>query len=128
MRRLAHLIVGRQRQAEFDQLQCLGFAGVEAVEEFLHVRVLEVVGALLAFVLQEHVAVGDRALRADRPDQVVDVVAVLQIHAQTFKTVGDLAQHRLALDAAGLLEVSELGDFHAVEPHFPAKAPGTQRW
>src|SRR5690606_9098553 len=124
---LAHLVVGRQRQAGLDQLQGLGLAGVEAVEQLGHVGVLEVVGALLALVLQEHVAVGHHALRPDRPDQVVDVVAVLQVHAQPLKAVGDLAQHRPALQAAGLLEVGELGDLHAVEPDLPAQAPGAER-
>ena len=61
------------------------------------------------------------------PDQVEDVVDVLQVHAQALEAVGDLAEHRPALQAAGLLEVGELGDFHAVEPDFPAQAPGAER-
>ena len=32
----------------------------------------------------------------------------------------------MQVDAAHLLEVGELAHFHAVEPHFPAQAPGTQ--
>src|SRR3546814_1370299 len=59
---------------------------------------------------------GHGPLRADRPHDVEHVVDVLQVHAQAFQPVGDLAQHRFAFDTAGLLEISELGDFHAVEP------------
>src|SRR5690606_22558031 len=51
----------------------------------------------------------------------------LNVHGQTLETIGDLAGHRLALQAANLLEVGELSHFHAVEPHFPAQTPGTQR-
>ena len=32
------------------------------------------------------------------------------------------------VDTAYLLEISELRDFHAVKPDFPAEAPGTQCW
>ena len=35
--------------------------------------------------------------------------------------------HRPAFQAAGLLEIGELGDFHAVQPDFPAQAPGAER-
>jgi hypothetical protein len=73
---------------------------------------------LLHFVLVEHVAVGGLAQGAVRPDQVVDAVDALNVHGQTLETVGDLAGDRLALEAANLLEVGELGHFHAVQPHF----------
>ncbi len=56
-----------------------------------------------------------------------DVVHALQVHGQALQAVGDLAGGGLAVDAADLLEVGELGHFHAVEPHFPAQAPGAQR-
>ena len=88
---------------------------------------LEVVGALLDLVLVEHVAVGHAAVRAFGPDKVVDVVHILQVHRQTLEAVGDLAGDRPALEPAGLLEIGELGHLHAVEPHFPAEAPGAQR-
>ena len=125
---LHHLLVGRQRQVHFHQLLRLTLAGVETVEHFFHVGVFEVVGALLHLVLVVDVTVGHRlAVRAVGPDQVVDVVAVLQVHAQALETVGDLAQHRAAFQATGLLEVGELGHFHAIEPDFPAQAPRAQR-
>src|SRR5690606_22099544 len=59
-------------------------------------------------------------------DQVVHRIDALQVHGQAFQAVGDLAGHRIALDAADLLEVGELGDFHAVEPDFPPQAPGAE--
>ena len=51
----------------------------------------------------------------------------MQIHGETFDTVGDFAEHGCAIYAANLLEIGELGYFHAVEPHFPAQAPCTER-
>src|SRR5699024_7329590 len=100
---LHDLLVGRQRQAGLDQLAGLGLAGVEPCEQGLDVGVLEVVGALLDLVLVEHVAVGDRTVRGVGPDQVVDVVHVLQVHGQALQAVGDFARDRPALQAAGLL-------------------------
>ena len=35
--------------------------------------------------------------------------------------------HGIAVEAADLLEVGELGNFHAVAPHFPAETPGAER-
>ncbi len=75
----------------------------------------------------EHVAVGGFTQRAIAPDQVVNAVHALDIHRQTFQTVGDFTGHRLALQAADLLEVGELRHFHAIQPHFPAESPGAQR-
>src|SRR5690606_28961025 len=73
-----------------------------------------------------HVAVGDLAERAVGVHQVVHRIHALQVHGQAFQAVGDFAGHRVALDAANLLEVGELGDFHAVEPDFPAQTPGAE--
>ena len=70
-----------------------------------------------------NVAVG----QAVRPFQVEDVLDTLQVHGQTLKTVGDLTGNRFAVDATDLLEIGELGDFHAVHPDFPAEAPGAER-
>jgi hypothetical protein len=61
------------------------------------------------------------------PHQVVDVFDLLQIHREAFEAVGDFAEHRLAVQTADLLEVRELGHFHAVQPHFPAEAPRAER-
>src|SRR5207244_13193193 len=41
--------------------------------------------------------------------------------------VGELGRDRGELDAAGLLEVGELRNLHAVEHHLPADAPRTER-
>ena len=84
---------------------------------------LEVVGALLDLVLVIDVAVAE----AVGPLQLVDVVDALQVHRQALESVGDLAGDRLAVDAADLLEVGELGHLHAVQPDLPAEAPGAER-
>ena len=130
VRRLQHHFVARQRQrlVEFDQALGFAFIEVEQFEQLVDVGVFEVVGGLLHFVLVEHIAVGHLAERAVSPHQVVDRVHALQVHGQAFQAIGDLARDRVALDAAGLLEVSELRHFHAIEPDFPAQAPGTQGW
>ncbi len=123
---LEHVLVGGQRQPGLDQLAGFRLEQVELVEQRFHVGVFEVEGGHLHLVLQEDVAVGDLAEGAVGPHQVVHRVHVLQVHGEPFQAVGDLAGDRVAVDAADLLEVGELGHLHAVQPDFPAQAPGAQ--
>ena len=58
--------------------------------------------------------------------EIVDALDPLHIHRQPFETVGQLGRDRVAFDAADLLEIGELADFHAVEPDLPAEPPGAQ--
>ena len=48
------------------------------------------------------------------PPVFVNAVYALNVHCQTFQTVGDLAGNRFTLQTTNLLEVSELRHFHAV--------------
>ena len=82
----------------------------------------KVVSGLLHFVLLVHIAIS----HIGGPLQVIDVVHTLQVHGQALQAVGNFAGDRLAVDAAHLLEISELRHFHAIEPDFPAQAPGAQ--
>ena len=80
----------------------------------------------------EDVAVREDALRTVRflpcrIHQVVHVVAVLQVHRQALKTIGNFTRDRLAFETAHLLEIGELRHFHPVHPDFPAEAPGAER-
>ncbi|MPN40339.1 hypothetical protein SDC9_187875 [bioreactor metagenome] len=126
---LQNTLVGRQRQRRFQRQQLLRFFLVllKAGEQEVHVRVFEVVGGLLHFVLMEHVAIRGFTQRAVAPYQVVNAVYALNVHGQTFQTIGDFTGDRLTFQSADLLEVSELRHFHPVQPHFPAQTPGTQR-
>src|SRR6185436_10871846 len=123
MRGLHHHLIPRQHALRTDQALRFAFVFAEVPEQHVRVRELEVVARLLDFVLVIHIAVGD----AWRPYQVVHAVLALQVHRQAFEAVGDLAEHRLARKAADFLEVGELRDLHAVEPHFPAQTPGAER-
>ncbi len=127
MRGLQYLLVRRQCQFLLHQVLGVAFVGAEGGQQEVDVAVLEVVGALLHLVLVEHVAVPQWPIFAGRIDEVEDVLDALQVHRQALQAVGDLAGDRLAVDAADLLEVGELRHFHAVEPDFPAQAPGAQR-
>ena len=124
------LVGGQGKRCVFQREQAfgLGFVAVELVEQPGGVAVFKVVGGLFDFVLVVHVAVGEFvACGRNRPNQVVHVFHTLQIHGQAFDAVGDFAEHGGAVDAADLLEIGKLGDFHAVEPHFPAQAPRAER-
>ena len=126
MRGLDHHLVGRQRQLGGHQPVGFALVEIEQFEQLRHIGVLEVVGRLLHLVLVEHIAIGHGAERTVGPDQVVDRVDTLQVHGQALEAIGDFTGDRVALDAADLLEVGELGDFHAVEPDFPAQTPGAE--
>ena len=60
------------------------------------------------------------------PHQIVDAVHVLEVHRDALETIGDLAGDRPAVEAADLLEIGELADLHAVQPHLPTETPGAQ--
>ena len=48
----------------------------------------------------------------------------VHIHRQAFEAISELDRHRVAVEAADLLEIGELGDLHAVAPALPAEPPG----
>ena len=120
------LVGGQGKAGVFFGEQAFGlrFVVVELAQQPVGIAVFEVVGGLFDFVLVVHVAVGDGvAVERFCPNEVIDVFHALQIHRQAFDAVGDFAEYGGAVDAADLLEVGELGHFHAVEPDFPAQAP-----
>ena len=121
---LDRLVIGGERHAIVDAAAPFGLAILEPAEQFFGVGDLEIPFRHLLFIGQEHVAIGDTGIIEF---QVIDAVDALNIHGQPFEAVGEFARDRLAVIAAHLLEIGELRDFHAVAPHFPAKAPGTQR-
>ncbi len=126
MGRFQHLLVSGQRQACGQEFAALFFLVIKRREELIHICVLKVIRRLLALVLQVDIAITHfAAVRRDGPYQVVNAIDVLQVHGDTLKPIGQLAGDGVALDAARLLEVGELSHFHAVEPYFPTKAPGT---
>ena len=121
-------VVRRQRQLALQAGMALGLVVVKLLTHHLDVGDLKVIGTELALVLEEHVAIGHgRAVGQVAPHQVVDGVDALRIHGDALQAIGDLDGHGVDLDAAHLLEVRKLRDFHAVEPDLPAKTPGTER-
>ncbi len=60
------------------------------------------------------------------PLQIIHIVYALNIHGDAFGAVSQFGTNRMKIKPAHLLEISELGYFHAVEPNLPAQAPGAQ--
>ena len=75
----------------------------------------------------KHIAIGDAAKRTVSPYDVENALDTLQVHREALEAVGDFAGDGFAVEAADLLEVGELRDFHAVQPDFPPQAPGAER-
>src|SRR5579864_372200 len=61
------------------------------------------------------------------PMNVKHAVNILEEGSDTFQTVRQLDGNRFEIQTARLLEVSELGDFQAVEHHLPSDTPGAER-
>src|SRR6202166_2190940 len=99
---------------------------IELSRKHRGVGLFKVVGGLLHFVLMKHVPIRDRTERTVGPNDIEDAFLVLNVHPQALEAVGDLAHHGPAVEAPHLLEVGELRDFHAVQPHLPAQSPCTQ--
>ena len=77
--------------------------------------------AIALLIAQEDVAIRYFfTFRRTGIDDVVHAINALNIHNETFKTVGNLCGNWTTLKAANLLEIRELSYFHAVEPDFPA--------
>ena len=115
MRSFQHLLVGGQGQTAGEQRFALCFAIIEVAEKLAGVGDFEIVGRHLDLVLQEDVAIGDRAALALGPDEVVNAVYLLQIHGDTLDTVGNLSADGVAFEPTHLLEIGKLGDLHAIE-------------
>jgi hypothetical protein len=88
-----------------------------------HVHLAEHVFRLLHFLAEPYIPV----FHAGRPFQVVHAVHPLQRHGDPLEPIGQLGGNRREFEPAGLLEVGELGNFHPVEHHLPANAPGAER-
>ena len=95
----------------------------KGIQQKIHIAVLEVVGRLLDLVLMIYIAVG----KPLRPGEVEHVFHALQIHREPLQSISYLACNRLAIHAAHLLKIGELRNLHAVQPYFPAQAPGAKR-
>ncbi len=124
VRRLQDVAVGRHGKACFDHAG--RFGDERFVERAVRVdgSVVEVVAAHLIFLLTMSFAVLDLAsVGGDGVDDVLEVRDALQRHDDALHAVGEFDGDRVQVLAAHLLEVGELGDFHAVEPDFPAEAP-----
>ena len=100
---------------------------IELPEQIRHIRLFEIKARHFHLVLMKHVPVAHIAARVARPQQFVHAVRALQAHGHALQSVGDFTRDRIAFQAARLLEIGELRDFHTVQPHLPAQAPGAQR-
>ena len=121
-------VIGGQRELGLEACMAFGLEIIELLAHHINVGDLEVVGGELTLVLEEDLTVGHgRAIGQIAPDQVVDARDALSVHCDALETIGDLDGNRIALDAADLLEVGELGDLHAVQPNLPTEAPGAER-
>src|SRR5512144_163047 len=98
------------------------------IEQPRRVGGLEIVAGIFLLGLEEDVAIGDLVLALAAIEvQVEHAVDALHIHGKPFEPIRDLARHGIAIEAADLLEVSELRYLHAVTPHLPAEPPGAER-
>jgi hypothetical protein len=135
MRGFDRLVVGGKREqmalplvAFRQQRLALGLGVAEMPQQELRVGLLEIVARVFLLGLKEDVAVGDPVLALAAVEiEIEHVVHVLHIHGEPFEPVGQFARDGIAVEAADLLKIGELGHLHSVEPDFPAEAPGAER-
>src|ERR1035441_2448973 len=84
----------------------------------------EIVDRKLLFILEAHIVIAD----ARRPLDIVDAFDILEEFDDALQAVGQLGRDQVEVDAAALLEVSELGYFETIQHHLPADSPGAQSW
>ena len=96
---------------------------VEQLPQRADVGQLEVVNRKLQLVGLAHIGVSE----SGRPLDLVDALLALEESGQPFEAVSQLHRDDVQVDAAALLEVSELRDLQTVQHHLPADAPGAER-
>ncbi len=121
---LDRLLVSGDGDVVRQRVLALGLGLVEQVEQRVGLGDLEVPFRHLLLVFEKHLAIGHAAVVEG---EIVNAVDALDIHGEAFEPVGQFARHRLAVEAAHLLEIGKLGDFHPVAPDFPAQSPRAQR-
>ena len=117
--------VGGNRQPCLHHAGGLRNVGLVEPPVRLDVGVVQVVAAHLVLLLAERLTVGDdTAVGFAGVGDVLEVGDALLRHQDAFDPVGQFHGNRVEVLPADLLEVGELGDLHAVEPHLPAESPG----
>jgi hypothetical protein len=53
------------------------------------------------------------------PFYIVNTFPVLNVHGYTLQAIGNFCANRITVYTPKLLEISELGYFHTIQPNFP---------
>src|SRR5574340_853003 len=85
-----------------------------------HIRQLEVVLGMLELLAPADLAIS----HASAPRLIPDGIRVVERDQDALQAVGQFHRDGIQRHAAHLLEVRELSDLLAVQPDFPAQAPG----
>ena len=120
MAALQNIVICRVNQSQFDQTLGFGFVVIEFLKQHVLVAFFKTVLGVLIFWFLENVAILDAVC----PFQIIDTVNVLNVFSQSFQAIGNLGSYRIHLQLTNDLEISELRNFHPIEPDFPAN-PGT---
>src|SRR5262249_56518806 len=123
VRALDRIVISGKHEARLDQPVRFGLELLEELEEERGIRVLEIEAAPFDLGLEEEI--GPRPVLG--PAEIHDPIDTLEIARDPLDAVGDLRGDGLEVVSARLLEVGELRDLLAVEPHFPAEPPGSER-
>ena len=86
------------------------FTCFELPDEFRHICMHEVISGLFYFVVAVQIAITVLIV----PVKIENIVDALQIKCDSFQALSDLTRDRTAVQPADLLEISELGELHAV--------------
>src|ERR1700691_6191500 len=107
------------------QMLALRLVEAQMLPQLLYIGLLEVVDRELHLLQMANLPVSDR-MGSARPDHVIKGVDILQKGGDALQPIGDFCRDGIEIEAATLLEVSELGDLQAIQHDLPADAPSPQ--
>ena len=110
-RKAALVVFGFERGIRFHQTLHFSFGEIEHLACGDGIGPFEIIGAELLLFREANLAITQIA----RPAHIEDVIYSLQIRGDAIESVGKLDGNRLKIETAGLLEVSELGDFQTIK-------------
>ena len=104
------------RIAQFNYAVALFLILIKKRKEHIGIGYFKIIMRVINLVLMVNIAIGN----AIHPFDIINAIYLLDIHSQAFNTIGNLPSYRVAVNAAALLEIGKLGNFHPIQPDLPA--------
>ena len=92
----------------------MSLAIIDISEKGIDIDMFKIKGGHLYFVLPKNITIGNYAIGAVSPYNVINAVDALKVHSDSLDAIGDFTTHWVTLQPTHLLEVSELRYLHSI--------------